>query len=69
MVVGLITAIAAGPAIFGTSEGIRIGQSRDKRDEARGRRCNLIVNCSSQSQHANELNGRQVVLLNEKVWL
>ena len=67
MVLGLVTAIAAGPAIFGTTEGIRLGQEKNKKEEHRGRRCNLIVSCVGQTPYHQELNGTQIVLKDNKV--
>ena len=67
MVLGLITAIVAGPAILGTTEAIRLGQDKNSREEHRSRRCNLIVSCVTDEEHSQELNGRQVVLKDGKV--
>ena len=69
MVVGLLSAIVAGPAILGITEGVRVGQTKNKKEEHRGRRCNLIVNHTTGSSRGQEVNGKQIVLQNGKTFV
>lgn len=64
----LITAITA-PGLLGSQEAIRQSQSKEKREEHRARRCNLIATCVKSSNRSRELNGRQIVLRNGKLWI
>ena len=67
MVLGILTAIAACPAIIGTTEAVRQGQKKSAKDKHRGAKSNLIVSCSSTSRGSVEINGGAVVLRNNKV--
>jgi hypothetical protein len=67
MVLGILTAIAACPAIVGTNEAVMQGQKQNARERHRGLKSNLIVNCEVSSRHASEVNGTPVVLQNNKV--
>ena len=67
MALSMLTALLAAPALLGTQEAIRQGQAKDKREEHRGRRCNLVVNCLRPSSRSRELNDRLVVLRDGKV--
>jgi hypothetical protein len=62
MVFGIITAIAACPAIIGTTEAIRQGQRRSAKEQHRGAKTNLVVSCSN-----SEVNGCAVVLCDGRV--
>ena len=55
------------PALLATNEAIRQGQSKDRKDEHRARRCNLVVSCIAPSGRAREIDHREVVLKNSKV--
>jgi hypothetical protein len=63
----MLVAIIAAPALLGTQEAIRQSQSKEKREEHRARRCNLIASCVTSSLRSREINGRPVVLRNGKV--
>lgn len=67
MVLGILTSIAACPAIIGTTEAVRQGQSQNKRQQHRGRKCNLFVTCSDPSRKARDIHGGMVVLRDRKV--
>lgn len=67
MVLGIITSIAACPAIIGTTEAVRQGQSQNKREQHRGRKSNLLVTCSDPSRKARDIHGGTVVLRDQKV--
>jgi hypothetical protein len=67
MVLGIITAIAACPAIIGTTEAVRQGQSQHKKQRHKGRKSNLLVTCSDPSRKARDIHGGTVVLRDKKV--
>jgi hypothetical protein len=67
MVLGILTSIAACPAIIGTTEAIRQGQSQNKKQQHRGRKSNLLVTCSDPSRKARNIHGGTVVLRDKKV--
>ena len=67
MVLGIITAIAACPAIIGTTEAVRQGQKKSAKEQHRGAKSNLIVSCCSSSTVTSQINGGSVVLRNQKV--
>jgi hypothetical protein len=67
MDLGIITSIAACPAIVGTTEAVRQGQSQNKREQHRGRKSNLLVTCSDPSRKARDIHGGTVILRNNKV--
>jgi hypothetical protein len=67
MVLGIITSIAACPAIIGTTEAVRQGQSQNKKQSHRGRKSNLLVTCSDPSRKARDIHGGTVVLRDTKV--
>ena len=68
MVLGLISAIAACPAIVGTTEAVRQGQRNNAKERHRGRKSNLIVSCANPSRTGREIDGCAVVLRDSKVW-
>lgn len=63
----LLIALAAVPGMLGTQEAIRQSQQKERREEHRARRCNLIVRCIKSSQWSRELDGRPLVLRNGAV--
>lgn len=67
MVLSMLLAITTAPALLGTQEAIRQSQSKNRREEHRAQRCNLMVNCLSPSSRSHELNGKTVVLKGSKV--
>jgi hypothetical protein len=62
MVLGIITAIAACPAIVGTTEAVRQGQYKSAKEKHRGAKTNLVVSCVN-----SEIDGRPVVLRDGRV--
>ncbi|KAK7179067.1 hypothetical protein DPSP01_003428 [Paraphaeosphaeria sporulosa] len=69
MVLGILTAIAACPAIIGTTEAVRQGQRQSAKEKHRGLKTKLIVNCSTASRTGKEVDGCEVVLSNDKLYL
>jgi hypothetical protein len=69
MVFPILIAIVAAPALLGTQEAIRQSQSKEKREEHRARRCNLIASCVKSSLRSREINGRPIVLKDGKLWV
>lgn len=69
MVLGLLTAIAACPAIIGTTEAIRQGERQNKREEHRGRKSNLTVTLLRQSSYNALFNGAKIVLKDAKLYV
>ncbi|EKG10235.1 hypothetical protein MPH_12685 [Macrophomina phaseolina MS6] len=55
--------------MLGTQEAIRQSQSKERREEHRARRCNLIATCVKSSIRSREINGRQVVLRDQKLYI
>jgi hypothetical protein len=68
MVLGILTAIAACPAIIGTTEAVRQGQKQNAREKHRGLKTNLAVACSRVTKAGREIDGCEVVLSENKVW-
>jgi hypothetical protein len=58
----LLLAMAAVPGMLGTQEAVRQGQQKERREEHRARRCNLVASCTKSSPRAPEINGRPLVL-------
>ena len=69
MSLALLIAITVCPAMLGTQEAIRQSQSKNKREEHRSRRCNLVVSCVKPSIRSRDINGKLVVLRDTKVSL
>lgn len=67
MVLGILTSIAACPAIIGTTEAVRSGQKQNAREKHRSRKANLVVSCQDPSRKARDIHGGTVVLRNNKV--
>lgn len=69
MVLSILIATITAPGLLGSQEAIRQSQSKEKREEHRARRCNLIATCVKSSNRSREINGRQIVLRNGKLWI
>ncbi|KAK9417456.1 hypothetical protein SUNI508_08816 [Seiridium unicorne] len=69
MVIGMLLALTTCPAMLGTQEAIRQSQSKNRREEHRGQRCNLIAGCVQPSTRSREVNQRIVVLKNSKLYI
>lgn len=67
MVLGILTSIAACPAIIGTTEAVKQGQSQNKKQQHKGRKSNLLVTCSDPSRKARDIHGGTLVLRDNKV--
>ncbi|KXS94646.1 hypothetical protein AC578_5554 [Pseudocercospora eumusae] len=69
MVLGILTAVVACPAIIGTTEAIRHGQRNNQREEHRGRKHNLVVTLLNHNDYSARFNGASIVLANKKLWI
>ncbi|KAI1410452.1 hypothetical protein F5Y13DRAFT_202255 [Hypoxylon sp. FL1857] len=69
MAVPMLLALTIAPALLGTQEAIRQSQSKNKREEHRARRCNLVVSCVKQSIRSRDINGKIVVLKDNKLYI
>ncbi|KAK7753822.1 hypothetical protein SLS62_004188 [Diatrype stigma] len=67
MSLAMLLALTVCPAMLGTQEAIRQSQSKNKREEHRARRCNLVVSCCKPSIRSRDINGKLVVLKDQKV--
>lgn len=63
----MLVALLTCPALLATQEAITQGQKKDRREEHRARRCNLVVSCVDASPQSLEIDHRQVALKNSKV--
>ncbi|MCJ1452187.1 hypothetical protein MMC28_002529 [Mycoblastus sanguinarius] len=68
MVLGILTAVAACPAIIGTTEAVRKGQSQNAKERHRGQKANLVVQCTKTSKQSAQIDGGMVLLRDHKVW-
>jgi hypothetical protein len=68
MVIGLLT-LAAIPTVIGVAEGVshQRQENEAKEDEKRMAKFNIDAYCETKSSRAKEVNGRRIVLRNEKV--
>ncbi|KAL2058224.1 hypothetical protein ABVK25_001842 [Lepraria finkii] len=69
MVLGILTAIAACPAIIGTTEAVRQGQIQNKREQHRGQKTHLVASCTKNSSQSGQINGGMVVLKDHKLYI
>lgn len=69
MVLGLLAAVAAVPAIIGTTEGVKEGQRQNAREEHRGRKSNLTVTLFKRSFYSQRFDGAYIVLKDNKFWV
>ena len=67
MVLGILTSIAACPAIIGTTEAVRQGQKQNEREKHRGMKVNLTARCTRKSSLSPQIDGGLVVLRDHKV--
>jgi hypothetical protein len=63
----ILIALIATPALLATSEAIRQGQSKDRKEEHRARRSNLVISYVDSSPLSFDIDHRQVALRNNKV--
>ncbi|KAK2051351.1 hypothetical protein LY76DRAFT_403952 [Colletotrichum caudatum] len=66
MVLGLL--LSFGTAL-GASEGIKASMAKSRREEHRSRKNNLVVHCPKSSQFSPYLEGRQVVLSGDRLFV
>ncbi|KAI0865857.1 hypothetical protein F4860DRAFT_526237 [Xylaria cubensis] len=69
MAVPMLLALTICPALLGTQEAIRQSQSKNKREEHRARRCNLVVSCVKQSIRSRDIDGKLIILKDNKLWI
>ncbi|KAI1014808.1 hypothetical protein LB503_003531 [Fusarium chuoi] len=65
----MLLALTVCPAMLGTQEAIRQSQAKTKREEHRGRRCNLVVSCVKPSIRSRDINNKLVVLKDSKLYI
>ncbi|RYP06645.1 hypothetical protein DL764_003029 [Monosporascus ibericus] len=63
MSISMLLALTICPAMLGTQEAIRQSQSKNKREEHRARRCNLVVSCVKPSIRSRDINGKLVLYI------
>ncbi|KAF4960017.1 hypothetical protein FGADI_1291 [Fusarium gaditjirri] len=59
----MLLALTVCPAMLGTQEAIRQSQAKTKREEHRGRRCNLVVSCVKPSIRSRDINNKLVLYI------
>lgn len=69
MALSLLLALSTAPAIIGTQEAVNNSQRKQRREEHRARRSNLIVSCVKSSSRSAELNNKAVILTNNKLYV
>ncbi|KAF5667863.1 hypothetical protein FHETE_5549 [Fusarium heterosporum] len=69
MAIPMLLALTICPAMLGTQESIRQSQAKTKREEHRGRRCNLVVSCVKPSIRSRDINNKLVVLKDSKLYI
>jgi hypothetical protein len=69
MVLGIISAIVAAPAIVGTSEAIRYGQKQNNRSEHRQKKHNLEVTLLKRSTYSPRFERAKIVLKDNKFYV
>ncbi|CBX91655.1 hypothetical protein LEMA_P071630.1 [Plenodomus lingam JN3] len=69
MVLSILIATITAPGLLGSQEAIRQSQSKEKKEEHRARRCNLIATCVKSSRRSRDIDGRQIVLRNGRLWI
>ncbi|KAI4595713.1 hypothetical protein KJ359_006704 [Pestalotiopsis sp. 9143b] len=65
----MATFLVAGIGAFGAAEAIRQTQSRARRTEHRGRKNNLQIHCVKSSDYGRTLEGRNIVLSGDKLYV
>jgi len=69
MVFGILAAVAAVPAIVGTTEAVRQGQRQNAREEHRGRKSNLTITLPVRNSYSERFDGAMVVLKDNKLYI
>ncbi|WWC85570.1 uncharacterized protein L201_000434 [Kwoniella dendrophila CBS 6074] len=70
MVLGILSAVAACPAIIGTTEAVRHGQKAQAKEAHRGQKVNLVVGLPTPvAGYSEKFEGALVVLKNNKVYI
>ncbi|THV49902.1 hypothetical protein BGAL_0174g00200 [Botrytis galanthina] len=65
----LLIALATAPALLATNEAIRQGQTKDRKEEHHARRCNLIASCVEASPLSLEVDHKQIVPRDSKLYI
>jgi major membrane immunogen (membrane-anchored lipoprotein) len=69
MVFGIIAAVAAAPAIVGTTEAIRSGQRQNAREAHRGRKSNLTITLPKKNSYSAQFDNALIVLKDNKLYI
>lgn len=69
MVFGILAAVAAVPAIVGTTEAVRQGQRQNAREEHRGRKSNLTITLPVRNSYSEQFDGAMIVLKDNKLYI
>ncbi|OCF33087.1 hypothetical protein I316_05132 [Kwoniella heveanensis BCC8398] len=69
MVLGILSAIAACPAIVGTTEAVRQGQKAQAKDRHRGQKTNLVIKLPAPNAYSRKFEGALVVLKDNKLYV
>ncbi|KAF5026830.1 hypothetical protein F66182_1023 [Fusarium sp. NRRL 66182] len=69
MSIPMLLALTVCPAMLGTQEAIRQSQAKTRREEHRGRRCNLVVSCVKPSIRSRDINNKLIVLKDSKLYI
>lgn len=69
MVFGILAAVAAVPAIVGTTEAVRQGQRQNAREEHRGRKSNLTITLPVRNSYSERFDGAMIVLKDNKLYI
>jgi len=67
MVFGILTAVAACPAIIGTTEAIRHGQKQNNREHHRGQKYHLTASLLKRSVYSQQFEGAYIVLKKQQI--
>ena len=67
MVLGLLSAVAAVPAIIGTTEAVKQGQRSNAREQHRGRKSNMVVTLPTRNRFSEKFDNALIVLKDGKV--
>ena len=67
MSLSMILALTVCPAMMGIQESVRSNQAKARREQQRGRKCNLVVSCIKPSLRSRDIDKRMVVLKDGRV--
>ncbi|RDW62312.1 hypothetical protein BP6252_11745 [Coleophoma cylindrospora] len=69
MAFAVLAFLAGGPAVLGLNEAIRQGVTKERREEHRARRVNLLTHFPSPTETSMTLEGKRIVLRNKKLYI